>query len=283
MSRSTVLDRLPSPIYRLYAMTKPGVQGSPVLANSQPKSGTHLLSSVLSSYPDIMHAGIHLKIRQYEYPDSNSYDWKRLGRHLIKVRPGQFVTAHVPATEELVSFFGDLGFKKTFIHRDPRDVVVSDVYYIMKRADHFHHHRVANVFKTFDERLEALILGWPHDEYGPALLPIGQRTERYCAWRSVPGAYACRFEDLVGSRGGGSDEKQFQVVRELGNHIGRELDDDGVKLVASRAFSTAMHTFRKGMIGDWRNHFSARHVALFKSAGQQQLLDLGYEQSADWS
>lgn len=41
--------------------------------------------------------------------------------------------------------------------------------------------------------------------------------------------------------------------------------------------------WRKGVAGDWRNHFSPEHVRAFKQSYDPLLLALGYEKSADWS
>ena len=40
--------------------------------------------------------------------------------------------------------------------------------------------------------------------------------------------------------------------------------------------------FRKGAPGDWINHFSADHKALFKSLYPDLVVKLGYEASDDW-
>ncbi len=41
--------------------------------------------------------------------------------------------------------------------------------------------------------------------------------------------------------------------------------------------------YRKGVAGDWRNHFTERHVAVFKERYNDLLLLYGYESDADWS
>jgi hypothetical protein len=41
--------------------------------------------------------------------------------------------------------------------------------------------------------------------------------------------------------------------------------------------------FRKGVVGDWRAHFTPEHVALFKAHGGADLIRLGYEQDDRWS
>lgn len=42
------------------------------------------------------------------------------------------------------------------------------------------------------------------------------------------------------------------------------------------------HHYRKGASGDWRNHFSAEHVAYFKRLYNPLLLATGYETCEDW-
>ncbi len=41
--------------------------------------------------------------------------------------------------------------------------------------------------------------------------------------------------------------------------------------------------YRKGVAGDWRNHFGDRHAARFQELYGEVLLKLGYEASADWA
>ncbi|MGO9271381.1 MAG: methyltransferase domain-containing protein [Terriglobia bacterium] len=42
------------------------------------------------------------------------------------------------------------------------------------------------------------------------------------------------------------------------------------------------HHYRRGVPGDWRNHFTNQHIAYFKALYNPLLLKLGYEESNDW-
>jgi len=42
-------------------------------------------------------------------------------------------------------------------------------------------------------------------------------------------------------------------------------------------------TTRKGIVGDWRNHFTERHVQRFKERCGHFLIQLGYEQDMNWT
>jgi SAM-dependent methyltransferase len=44
----------------------------------------------------------------------------------------------------------------------------------------------------------------------------------------------------------------------------------------------AVHHYRRGVPGDWRNHFTHQHMAYFKALYNPLLLKLGYEESNDW-
>jgi len=44
----------------------------------------------------------------------------------------------------------------------------------------------------------------------------------------------------------------------------------------------ARHHYRKGVAGDWRNHFTPRVADAFKARYGQVLIHLGYERSLDW-
>jgi hypothetical protein len=39
---------------------------------------------------------------------------------------------------------------------------------------------------------------------------------------------------------------------------------------------------RKGLPGDWKNHFTKKHVAKFKRLFGDVLVTLGYEKDQDW-
>ncbi|HEY1427264.1 MAG TPA: hypothetical protein VGF50_11375, partial [Caulobacteraceae bacterium] len=50
----------------------------------------------------------------------------------------------------------------------------------------------------------------------------------------------------------------------------------------SRGDEDAASHYRKGLAGDWRNHFADRHVEHFKARYNDLLIKTGYEASADW-
>lgn len=49
------------------------------------------------------------------------------------------------------------------------------------------------------------------------------------------------LEDIVGSKGGGSDEKQFEVVNEITGFIDVEISSDTEKISVKNIFSSNHH------------------------------------------
>ena len=68
-------------------------------------------------------------------PQRISRRW--LTRRLSKVPNGGFVNAHCIHTPELADLFRQQGMRTVCILRDPRDVAVSQMYYIKQLKNHF--------------------------------------------------------------------------------------------------------------------------------------------------
>ena len=276
--------------YRLMARAMVFNPGPRVLANGVPKSGTHLLVSLLRSFPRMMFSGRHYALPEFSRQREPTaiagqmphVDWDRLARALAAVNEGQFMTAHFPARSELISALGELDYKTIVILRDPRDIVVSNAFYITRLKRHFLHTRFNTEFSNMDARIMACITGFPPNEFGRGLISIGDRLRQYSGWLEDPNTYACRFEELVGPKGGGEAEQQRRVIEAIASHIDRKVTTDEVHALAEMAWSPKSSTFRKGVIGDWRNHFTDSHKMAFKEVAGPQLVALRYETALDW-
>jgi len=67
--------------------------------------------------------------------------------------------------------------------------------------------------------------------------------------------------------------------------LGRVFDHRYSKKAGGRSKGTAntQSHYRKGVSGDWRNHFTPGHVQAFKDRFGTLVSDLGYESAPDWS
>ena len=274
------------PAYRAAARANVFFPGPRVFANSFPKAGTHLLARIVGSLPRMMFSGVHRSVGDFTalgaQPVPEAIDWEGLRTVLRRVNRGQYMTGHFPAVPGLNELLLESGHSVLVMIRDPRDVAVSSVHYARTLSSHDLHRRYTEALRTDDERLMATIVGFAPDEFGRGQEPIGVRLERYLPWLSLPNAMVVRFEDLVGSAGGGDDDLQIAALRAIAAHVERPLADRRVEAIASRVWSDRSSTFRSGRIGGWKDTFSEAHVAAFKATAGDVLVDLGYERDLDW-
>lgn len=282
--------RITVPAYRLAARAMVFNPEPRVLLNGMAKTGTHLLSSLLKNLPRMMFSGRHYSLAEFsrssdkmrigEVPED--VDWERLRKTMATVNNGQFMTSHFPGLQEIFEILQELNFRTVVIVRDPRDVVVSSAFFITKLHRHDLHERFNIEMDNMSARLMSCIQGLPADHNGLGMESIGHRVSKYLGWQYAPDSYVCRFEDLAGSHGGGSDQRQVSEVRAITEQVGRPLNAEEAKRVAHKTWSVTSPTFRKGTIGDWRTHFEPEHKAAFKKLAGHALIELGYEKDMDW-
>jgi hypothetical protein len=282
-----VVKRVGTPVYQAAARCVVGLPGPRIFANSPPKAGTHVLSTLLRRLPKVLFSGRHHSLAEFRGPDQDGPEgepeflWDNIRASYGRVRPGQFATGHFPAHPQFVDLLRDLDMRSIVIFRDPRDMVVSTAFYIRSLPRHPLHEVYRN-FPTVSDAITAAILGVGPGPAGGGHPPVGQRLASYAPWLDEADVLTVRFEDLVGEHGGGSRQAQLTTVAAIAAHIDRPLDEAALRRVCDRVFSTSSATFRKGQIGDWRNHFTAEQVELFKHQAGDQLIRLGYESGFDW-
>ncbi len=164
----------------------------------------------------------------------------------------------------------DLLFEKKqaifFNIRDPRDQAISYAHWQKDLPEHYPH----AITMTLDEILTDIIKN------------INNFYTLWLLWMDYPFALTVRFEDLVGSKGGGDDAKQLATVKAIAKHVSVELSEERAQEIATDLFGITKNTFRKGQIGAWKHEFTAEHKELFKQYGGELLIKLGYEKDLDW-
>ncbi len=245
----------------------------PVVANSVPKAGSHLLARTLELLGLIYN-------RQHV---NDFHPRSRTVRQLNGIRPGEFLTAHLSYAPEWQTLLNGRGARMVVIIRDPRDIVVSHYHYVtyMDKS-----HRLRPYYLQMqddDERLMASITGFEPPDGNPRgrLLDINTRFRAIWQWRAY-GAHVVRFEDLVGPHGGGDEVRQMQALEGICKHLDITLSPREMEDVARRLFYRRSATFRKGVIGDWRQRFTEEHKRVFKSVAGVLLVELGYERDENW-
>lgn len=244
--------------------------GPRVLLNSMPKAGTNLLEAVLSGFPTLRGRG-----------GRTLMGWGRVdARNLKKVagiKKGQFITAHLPAFPALVSLLEREGIRSLCMIRDPRDLVVSHFKYVtyIDLTHALHKHYAA--LPDDDARLMCSIKRPPERHAS-----IRETLEKFEGWLTHKGTLIVRFEELVGHAGGGDDSVQMSTMRRIAEHLGIRVNDDELKKICSRAYSTKSPTFRSGKTGGWRRYFKDEHKRVFKELAGELLIAYGYEKDTNW-
>lgn len=256
--------------------------GVPVLlANSFPKSGTHLLTQVLQGFPAIgpaIDSGLPA-IVTYEGDSGRQRQVAEILADLQRLKAGDIAYGHLHALPEVVRLLCQPGYAAYFILRDPRDVVVSHVHYVTEMEPHHIHHRFYNEeLHSFDERLAVSILGRPD---GSIPFPnIQARFEPYLGWLEHPEVLVLHFEDFI-------QQQQTTLERVLEHAVQRGFPLQVSLPAAIQALADGINpqrspTFRSGRVGGWRDQFSDANKHLFKQVAGELLIRLGYEQSDDW-
>jgi sulfotransferase 6B1 len=246
-----------------------------VVVNSLPKAGTNLLARTVSLLGFVprghLDIGPHEGLRAIE-----STHLLRAKRVLRRLGPGLFATAHLFHCPQLAELIRRADVRMVTIIRDPRDVCVSDAFYIAASPTHRLHDYYSGL--SPDERLLASIVGIDSLRLSgqPPSLDIGAHYRSYAGWLHEEGLVV-RFEDLIGSRGGGDDARQQQTVAAIAAYLGVSLERARLRTVSSDAFSPDAPTFRAGQVGSWHSHFKGVHRAAFDRVTGSVTKDFGYD------
>jgi hypothetical protein len=234
------------------------------VSNSLPKAGTHLLERALCCHPRIYRAPVRTL---HKRSLGKGVD---LGSHVDKLGPNQLLVTHLEYTPERAEALGRPQVRSFFMIRDPRDIVVSQAHFIAGRQQHAHHRAFADL-EALTDRMELAIRG--SERHGIA--PIRHRLDAYAPWLSSP-SLVVRYEDLVGSGGGGDADRQMATLGGIFDHLGLPVETDGLRDIAARTFSTTSPTFRRGTTAQWRRHFDESTAELFEDEVGDMAARFGY-------
>lgn len=264
-----------------------------VLSNSFQKAGTHLLLGALSGVPGLRHyerAVYWYKHARASTPSARGKEVaspRAVGDRLATCLPGEIYRGHIAHHSEISDRIRSDGFRHIFIYRDPRDTIISLLHWwkLYPRPRSWPY-RYFNSLPSDQDRLTFFIEGWPEDAEHrgfPANIDypnIGARFAEFVPWLGDDHCLAVRFEDLV------NEEKRLDTYARIATYL---LPDAPNRLVTRAILGmtrsvdpSRSKTFRQGKSGEWRRHFSEKHVELFKHHGGPLLMILGYEVDADW-
>jgi hypothetical protein len=280
LRKSILLPKLVSRFFkRLFVNGNDYLNKPPIIANSFPKSGTHLLLQILKMIPQAQGYGAFIASMP-TIPFRERSKGSHIGL-LMKVVPGEVVPAHLfydPCYQSELAKRNCIHF---FIYRDLRDVAVSEAYYLTDMNKwHRMHYYFANNLSSMEERISAAILGISDPNFPYDYPDISKRFSRYRGWLYQRDVCSVKYEDLMSNR---RVATLYEIAQFWVNHSRTKQEIDKlVQKMEAGIEPKKSHTYRKGRIGGWRDCFSERHKEQMKSVAGDLLVELGYEEDLNW-
>jgi sulfotransferase family protein len=254
--------------------------GWPILLGiSFPKSGTHLLDQILLGFNRVapFSRRLHSFYAEYEGESGRKRSPEQALAWLDSLRPGDITSAHLFARDETVKRVCTPDFIPYFIFRDPRDVVVSHVFYVTDMEARHVHHDYYQSLTDFDSRLKVSILGRPDSDV--EFPDIAARFAPYLGWLNQPSVLTVHFEDLINDRAATLNRIIDHFLASIPLEAPRQLIFESLESSINPSRSP---TFRSGKTGEWKKHFTEEHKKIFKNVAGDLLVRLGYEKDNDW-
>src|SRR5215212_2332760 len=254
--------------------------GWPILLGiSFPKSGTHLLDQILLGFNQVapFSRRLHSFYAEYEGESGHKRTPGQSIAWLDSLRPGDISSAHLFARAEVLKRVCSSAFIPYFIYRDPRDVVVSHVFYVTDMEARHVHHDYYQSLPDFNSRLNVSILGRPD----PIIeFPnIADRFAPYLGWLDQPAVMKIHFEELINDRVVTLNRIIDHFLRRAPLQAHRELLLESLESSINPSRSP---TFRSGKTGEWKKYFTEEHKKIFKAVAGDLLVKLGYENDNAW-
>jgi len=251
----------------------------PIFGNAKPKSGSHLLLQILNGFTRIM---------PYKYVDEEPIRTiTKEGRRKLKeeildelrhIPNGVIGWGYLDATKENVSFLTGAGRANYFIYRDPRDMLISQVFFATDMHEGHGMHEYYKSLSDFDERLRVAITGIDQD--GLKMVNVKQRYEGVFRWLEQKEVLCIRFEDLIDNRDA-TLNSMLDEVEKTGYEIPTPRQN-ALSVLIEAIQPKKSHTFRSGKTGGWKELYTDEHKSLFKDVAGDLVVKLGYEENNDW-
>ncbi len=251
-----------------------------IFGNAIPKAGSHLLIQVLLGLTEIgpfVNPGFP-PVNRFE--GNTRLELPERITELNRMRPGDIRYGYAGCREPFLSAITGPGRASVFIYRDPRDQLVSHVFYAKDiHTGHGMHDYYNNVLATMEERLNVAIEGC--DLPGLGLPTVWERYAEHFGWFDRDDVLCLKFEDLILNK-----EQAFGELLDYIEGFGVEFSvprQQAIEVLTESIKPKKSGTFRKGQPGNWKDHFTDENKHRFKAVAGDLLSRLGYEDNdQDW-
>ncbi len=256
------------------------VQHDPFVLHAIPKCGIHFIQRTLQLMipKHILAAGACVSREKLASLDNDQ----------------MIIRLYSPYDPECMQMMQDTEHKIVSMVRDPRDALISHLFYMrsfpanLTQRDFFF---VSQEFNSLpiDEQIHALIVGNVHSQSY-----VNYYNERL-GWALSGNCLIIKYEDLVGNAGGGNNSCRFMALKKLADYINMHLSRDHFEFIQKNMYAVIQYNteggidkgtersdFHRASIGNWKTFLKEEHKVLLKQKIGQVLIDLGYEQNLDW-
>jgi len=192
-----------------------------------------------------------------------------------------YISGHAAYSDHYNDLLQKGGYKVIQVVRHPCAVLSSWAKYIAEPGYYWqavHNHLV---LFSFEDRVSFMLNGGSFDDKG-ALYYRGFRDvlSQVQGWLDDTNVLTVRFEDLVGSQGGGSDDIQRITIENILNHIGHSFQQSDLDAIQKNLFG-GTHTFRGGRIDSWKDTLSSETQTLIANTLENHpvVKKMGYDLS----
>lgn len=205
------------------------------------------------------------------------------GLSKIETIENKFYNGHLYYTEE--SFQRIKDYKKILLYRDPRDYVVSYAHFFNSNGrlgigiDDFFKENHYSIQEIMIDVIRGINVN------KNILLGVGAMYERmHLKWRSE-NSLPIKYEDLIGTVSGGSDDVRAATIRKILHWLNIEPPSDimeKIQIGSEPTIERERPSFRKGVKGEWKNEFMEYHKLLFKHYAPNLVSLLEYATDDNW-
>jgi len=250
-----------------------------VLGNAMPKSGSHLIIQVLQGLCRLgpfVNAGFP-PVNRGE--DNSKLPEAAILANIQRMQPGDIAYGYIKGQEPFLAALSAPGRATLFVYRDPRDMIISHVFYATQmHTGHWMHRYYTEALHSMEERINAAIEGV--DEERSELSSIDTKYASYLGWLEQPAVLCLRFEDLILEREAALGcLLDYLERRGFTPAVERK---QAIEALQQAIIPKKSGTYRKGQPGNWREHFTPANKQRFKEQAGDLLVRLGYEQDDQW-
>lgn len=246
-----------------------------------PKTGTHLIMKCLGMLQKRTNLCIRKELNLKEFNRFNYLDNLESYLHQIErlIDDHHYLDDHSHVSK-LVGHYMDRHPEMPWIIgvRDLRDTIVSQAFFVWNKLEAFLGpttvQQKISFLLEFDLNTRSRVVNTPIMYF---------QAKNVLSIKDKKNALLVRFEDLVGSKGGGNDDLQRKTIKQIASHIGVDVSEDQLDFVQENLFGTEVRvesmseeTFRSGKIGSWKEVFRPEHVNFFNKHYKKFQREFGY-------